>query len=318
MNPLIQKACYKIGQQSPKILLGLGLTGMVATTVVACKATPKAADILAEHRKHIDEVHEVTDLIEKGEIPKEKYDEKALRKEVTSLYIQTGIKYAKLYAPAVILGTASILSILTSFKIINGRYVVASAAVAAINGKFDKYREGVVARYGKEADNDIYYGYEEKTVTELDENGKKIKEKKKVRVPQNGCARFFIWEPGDPYFEDGLSPDINERILRNKIRDCGFKMQNHIAGIITENDILEIFGRDPEKDGKDSGFCNNIPMKERNNGLDNPYNPDTQYEQWDEFRSRHNWIEVESHLYEEKPYAIVSIFPDGRIDDLWK
>lgn len=318
MNPLIQKACYKIGQQSPKILLGLGLTGMVATTVVACKATPKAADILAEHKKHIDEVHEVTDLIAKGEIPKEKYDEKALRKEVTSLYIQTGIKYVKLFAPAFILGTASMLSILTSFKIINGRYVAASAAVVTANKKLQKFYDVTAERYGKEAADDIYYGYEEKTVTELDENGKKIKEKKKVRVPQNGCTRFFIWEPGEPYFEDGLTPDINERILRNKIRDCGFKMQNHIAGVMTENDVLEIFGRDPEKDGKNSGFCNAIPMKERNNGMDNPFNPDTHPAEWEEFHNRHNWIEVENHLYEEHPYAIVSIFPDGRIDDLWK
>ena len=51
-------------------------------------------------------------------------------------YVQTGVKFAKLYAPAVMLGAASIASILASHNIMKKRNVALAAAYAAVDKSF--------------------------------------------------------------------------------------------------------------------------------------------------------------------------------------
>ena len=47
------KAGFKVKKHSPEILVVVGVAGVVTSTVMACKATTKAGDILEEHQKDI-------------------------------------------------------------------------------------------------------------------------------------------------------------------------------------------------------------------------------------------------------------------------
>ena len=43
-----------LSRHSPEILIGIGITGMIATTVLAVKATPKALYLIEEKKQELD------------------------------------------------------------------------------------------------------------------------------------------------------------------------------------------------------------------------------------------------------------------------
>ena len=51
LKGLINKSKYFIGKYSPEILTGLGITGMITSTILAVKATPKALTLIENKKK---------------------------------------------------------------------------------------------------------------------------------------------------------------------------------------------------------------------------------------------------------------------------
>ena len=48
-----------VSDKSPEILIGLGLTGMLTSTILAVKATPKALDILEKEDRELSKIDKV-------------------------------------------------------------------------------------------------------------------------------------------------------------------------------------------------------------------------------------------------------------------
>ena len=109
------KLKFKAKKRSPEIFIVAGVFGTIASTVMACKATTKLQDITDDAKDQIDSVHEAAEHPEN--LPEE-YTEKDATRDLTIIYTQTGMKIAKLYAPAIITGTLSIASIITSHNIL--------------------------------------------------------------------------------------------------------------------------------------------------------------------------------------------------------
>ena len=94
---------YKLKKASPTIMIVGAAVGGVTATVLACKATIKAQDILAEHNAEVESIHTAKEQIESGDIQLgegETYTEKDFKNDITTAYVQTGLKLAKTYAPA--------------------------------------------------------------------------------------------------------------------------------------------------------------------------------------------------------------------------
>lgn len=173
----VTRKFYKVGltlkKHSPEILVVLGVAGTVATTVVACKATTKAGDILEEHNKKIEEIHEAAALNDSD------YTEQDQKKDTAIVYTHTALDFAKLYGPAVLLGTLSITSILAGTSIFKKRNVALAAAYATVDKGFKEYRSRVVERFGKEIDKELKYNIKAKEIEETvtDKKGKEKVEK---------------------------------------------------------------------------------------------------------------------------------------------
>ncbi len=186
-------AKLKTKEHSPEILVVTGIVGVVAAAVMACKATTKAGDILAETQENLDAIHKV----QEDEALAEKYSPEDCRKDLAIVYIRTGFKFAKLYAPSVILGAVSIISILASNHILRKRNVTLAAAYAAVNKGFKEYRARVVERFGQEVDKELRYNIQAKKFTETvtDENGNEKTVEKTVDISypdtESQYARFF-------------------------------------------------------------------------------------------------------------------------------
>ena len=202
----VHKIGFQLKKHSPEILAVAGTVGVVASTVMACKATTKLHDILEDSKNQVNQVHEV---LENKSIPAEKYSEEDGKKDIAVIYTQTTLKVVKLYAPAVILGALSLTSILTSNKILRKRNVALAAAYTAVDKGFKEYRANVSERFGKDLDRELRFNVKAKEIEEtvVNEKGEEETVKKVVNeatVGKSEYARFYDdgckgWEKDPEY-----------------------------------------------------------------------------------------------------------------------
>lgn len=187
----LNRVAFKLKKHSPEIFVAVGIVGTVTSAVMACKATTKAGDILEDHQNTIDEINEVVAM------DRDDYTEEDHKKDVVITYTQTAVKFVKLYAPSVILGTLSLSCIVYSHSILNKRNAALASAYAIVDKSFKEYRNRVVERFGKELDQELRYNIKAKEFEEVtvNEKGKEKIEKKTVNVVDpntySDYSRFF-------------------------------------------------------------------------------------------------------------------------------
>lgn len=209
----VHKIGFQLKKYSPEILAVAGTVGVVASTVMACKATTKLHDILEDSKNQVNQVHEV---LENKSIPAEKYSEEDGKKDIAVIYTQTTLKVIKLYAPAVILGALSLTSILTSNKILRKRNVALAAAYTAVDKGFKEYRANVIERFGKDLDRELRFNVKAKEIEEtvVNENGEEETVKKVVNEATIGKSEYAR------FYDDGCKgwekdPEYNLMFLRH-------------------------------------------------------------------------------------------------------
>lgn len=244
MNALTRKF-YRVGfkfkKHSPEILVGAGVVGVVASAVMACKATTKLDDVLAETKDTVDKIHDVTEHPEK--IPEGKeYTVEDSKKDLTIVYTQAGVKLVKLYGPAVVLGTVSIAAIIGGHHILRKRNIALAAAYTAVDKGFKEYRGRVLERFGEEVDRELRYNIKakeiEKTVT--DANGKETVVKETVDVADPNLTSDYA-----RFFDDGCTgwtkdPEFNLMFLKDQQRYANdlFKSKGHLF----LNEVYDMLG----------------------------------------------------------------------------
>jgi len=177
----IARNALHLQKGSPGLLLGVGIAGMVGTTVLACRATLKMETVVDEAKEKLDTAKT---------LEHEEYSEKDRQRDISLIYFQTGVKIVKLYAPAIALGSLSIYALTSSHSILTKRNAALTAAYTALEKGFGEYRARVVEKYGEDQDRDFRYGTREETI----EDPKTGKKKKVTRVAPGTpsiYARFF-------------------------------------------------------------------------------------------------------------------------------
>lgn len=237
VNGVASKAVMKLKKHSPEILVAAGIAGTVVSAVLACKATTKVAEILDETKGTLDTIHEG---METGTINGQEYTTEDCKKDTVVVYAQTGVKLAKLYGPAIILGTLSITSILASNNILRKRNVALGAAYAAIDKSFKEYRGRVIERFGEQVDTELKYGIKAKKFEEIEvdpETGKEKKVKKTVMVAdpnlQSDYAVYF--DSKSRNYE--TNPDYNRMFLKAQQAFANDKLQTR--GHLFLNEVLD-------------------------------------------------------------------------------
>lgn len=264
LGNLTKHTSLKLGKYTPDILMGLGIIGAVASTVLACKATLKVKDILEEKNEQLETVNTVEkDVLTDDTID---YSEEDGKKDRAIIYTQTGVKLLKEYAPAIGLGVLSIATIISSHNIMKKRNIALAAAYTAINTSFKKYRKNVVERFGKEIDKELRFGVKavevESKYTDKKGNEKTKKEKvKAVESPIDGIseyARFFDECTSTEWRKDS---EYNKMFLRRS-QDYANEMLKH-RGHIFLNEVYDMLGMPRSKAGQAVGW---VYDKENPNG----------------------------------------------------
>lgn len=194
------RAALQLKKHSPEILVGAGIVSIVAGGVLACKSTLKVNEVVDKAKEDIAKIHEAT---EKGYTEAElEYTVEDSKKDLTIVYAQTGVKFVKLYGPAIALTAAGITCILKSHGILRERNVALAAAYAAVEAGFKDYRERVVERFGKDLDRELKYGIKAKEVERVivNEDGSETTVKETVDVVDPNMR-----SPYAKFFDDGCN-----------------------------------------------------------------------------------------------------------------
>lgn len=244
------KAGLALKKASPEILVVTGIVGTIASTVIACRQTPKAVKILEEHKETAARINEVAEKVKNGEmITEEGYSEDDRKHDLTILYTKTALSLAKTYILPVTLGIASIASILCGHHILRVRYSAVSSALAATTEAFNSYRARVADSVGEEAERDIYYGVHKENVSEKDENGKEVK------VTKNVIGDGY--SPYAKYFDEGCrgwEKDAEANLTFLRVQQAHANDILKARGWLTLNDVYDMLGIPKTKAGMVVGW----------------------------------------------------------------
>lgn len=241
----------KFKKHSPEIMVATGVVGVVTSTVMACKATTKIDKVLSESKEHVEKTK---DYVEEHGFT-EKYTEEDYKKDLTIMYAQRGLKIARLYAPAVMLGAVSIVTILSGHNILRKRNAALAAAYATVDKGFREYRGRVIERFGEELDKELKYNIKSKELDEIKVNKKTGKEevvKKSVHVANpneySDYARFF---------DDGCTgwtkdPEFNLMFLKDQQRYADDRLKS--KGSLFLNEVYDMLGIPRTKAGACVGW----------------------------------------------------------------
>ena len=247
----LNRVGLKLKKHSPEILVVTGVVGTVVSAVMACKATKKIDEVLAETK---DNVEKTKDYVEKKGFS-EKYTEEDYKKDLTIFYAKGGLELVKLYAPSVALGALSITAILSGHNVLRKRNVALAAAYATVEKGFKEYRGRVVERFGEELDRELKYNIKAKEVEETtvdEKTGEEKDTKKNVNVadPNNYStyARFF---------DDGCTgwtkdPEYNLMFLKNQQRYANDLLKSR--GHLFLNEVYDMLGIPRTKAGQVVGW----------------------------------------------------------------
>lgn len=254
------KVGFKLKKHSPEIMVVGGVIGVTAAAVMACKASTKINFVLEETKKKIDIIHEG---VEKGEVLSKKedgtealvpYSEEDGAKDTAYVYAHTALDVAKMYGPAVVLGSLSIVSILAGHKILRTRNIALAAAYATVDSSFKEYRGRVIDRFGKELDKELKYDIKAKEVQEtiVNEDGSESTVTKTINTANIGghseYAKFF-----DEYCTGWTKdPELNRRFLHMQEKYANQKLQ--AQGYLFLNEVYEMLGIDKTKAGHVVGW----------------------------------------------------------------
>lgn len=251
VNSKVSKLGFKFKKHSPEIFIISGIVGGIAAAVMACTATTKAGKVIDKAKDDLDMIHAAID----GRVPaKENYAEEESKKDITKVYVSTGLSLVKLYAPAVVLGGLSITAILYSNNILRKRNVALAAAYATVDSSFKDYRNRVIERFGDEVDKELKYNIKPLTVQEktVDENGNEVVTEKTVKVADPGEHNMYtrIFDESSCYWSK--TPDYNQMFLIGRERYANDKL--NAQGYLFLNDVLEMLDLPKTKEGQMVGW----------------------------------------------------------------
>jgi hypothetical protein len=256
------RAALKLRKHSPHILFGAGVVGMVGTVVLSSRATLRAQAVRHSHHQELKRADEM--LVDRSNT----FTEDAYKHKVVSIWTSSGVEYAKLYAPTVILGVASIACLTKSHQILTSRNSVLMAAYSGLDAAFKRYRSRVVEELGEEKDTQFAHGSVDKTITGYDEKGNG-KAKSIKTAPEDASTLYGRWfdETNRHWDKDH---GYNHTFLENQMKWANLELKR--KGHMFLNEVYDLLGMERSKEGQMAGWVYNRKDGEGDGYIDFGFN----------------------------------------------
>lgn len=214
----IKKIQKVLTRKSPEILTGIGIAGMITTTVLAVKATPKALRLIdeAEHKKAVAWNNENPD-----------YDNGADRIKLTKT--ETVKTAWKPYIPAVVTGVCSVACVIGANSVHLRRNAALATAYQLSTTAFNEYKEKVVETIGEKKEKVVRQNIAKDKV----ENNPVSKTE--VFVTGNGTSLFY-----DPLSGRYFESDMNK--VEKAVNNLNWSMNNGNEPYISLTQLYDELG----------------------------------------------------------------------------
>lgn len=237
------RAGLQLSKNSPHLMFGAGIVGVVATAVLASKATLRLESTLQGIQDTKDVIeNSVGTKLSDGEVVTEAQKQRMM----VLVSVKGAGKIAKLYAPTIAVGTVSIAILTGSHVVLNRRNVALTAAYAGLEKAYQEYRDRVMAELGEDRERELRYPTEEKTVKVDGKN-------KKVVVPDGTpslYARFF-----DEYNKNWCKTPEYNRMFLNTQQNWANELLR-ARGHVFLNEVYDMLGLERSKAGAVVGWVN--------------------------------------------------------------
>ena len=214
INEAFKSLKRSTSKYSPQILTGLGIAGVVTTTVLAIKATPKAVKLVEE----------------------EAYERK---EELTPIEV---VKVTwKCYIPTAVSMATSITCLICANSVNTKRNAALAAAYKISETAFIEYKDKVVETIGEK---------KEKTVREkiAEDKVKNNPPTQNTIIMTDSGAELFLEPVSGRYFKSDM-----EKIRRIE-NECNKKMLHDINGYMSLNDFYDELGLEHSSIGYELGW----------------------------------------------------------------
>ena len=239
----------KVQKHSPELFLVGGIAAGIAGTVMACRATLKVDEVLTDAK---DDICRITDKAAEN-LPE--YTEEDKAKDMMTVKVQTGLKVAKLYLPAVGLGALAIGCVCKGHGILNKRNAGLAAAYAAVSKSYDIYRQRVIEAEGEAKDREYKYGIKSEKVkakvTDPETGKEKTKTITQVDVPTD-MSEYGVWFSQETSTQFSTAPGYNLAFLKGRETYWNHILQTR--GHVFLNEILEDLGMKHTQAGQVVGW----------------------------------------------------------------
>ena len=142
MSKFIRGAKISISKHSPEILTGIGIAGMITTTFLAVRATPKALELIEEKKDELNNKQVEERLDKNGDLRD--------YKEITKLKFPDLFKATwKCYIPAAVTSVVSIACLVGASSVHIKRNAVLATAYQLSETALTEYKEKVIETIGE-------------------------------------------------------------------------------------------------------------------------------------------------------------------------
>lgn len=232
-------------KHSPTIMFAAGVVGVVATVVMASKATLKLEEIVDETQQKLALAKTLHDT--EGDDEGKKYTETDYKRDVVVVYTKAASRIAKLYGPAFVVGTVSIGCLAGAQIVLNRRNAGLTAAYVTVEKAYQKYREQVVKEFGPEKDADIRRAMLETPPWDEDET------ENVVKVTDTRGEYSFLFDETNPNWK--REPTYNQMYLRSQQNYANDLLR--ARGHVFLNEVLDMLGFEHTKAGSVVGWIAN-------------------------------------------------------------
>lgn len=244
-NKLTSSASIKMlkaKKQSPTIMFGAGVVGVVATVVLASRATLRLEEVLEDTQIKLGKADKA-----RAEHP-DKYADEDHKRDQALTYAQAVVKVGKLYGPAIIVGAASIGLLTGAHVTLTRRNGALTAAYVAVDQAYRQFEQRVKDEFGEDKARELKYGVDTKEVYSEGKNGEPIVDQVKTAGGVHMYARLF--GPDNPNWNP--TPETNMFFLRGHQNWLNDKLD--ARGYVTLNEAYDALGMERSKAGHVVGW----------------------------------------------------------------
>lgn len=224
VSVVLARQILRTKKNSPAIMFGVGIAGAVTATVLACQATLKVDEILAEAEKDRMKIDEARIAFA------ERYKTVDQDQDLHYVRVKTAVKIVKLYAPAIGVGLVSVSLLTGAHVVLTKRNAGLTAAYVALDRGFREYRERVVKEYGEDKDRELRYGTVAKEIVEEGEHGHEVRTIKRNAVHGKSIYACY-YDEGNKHWsnhpwDNRVFLQSQQTWLNDRLRANGYVMLN--------------------------------------------------------------------------------------------